>query len=636
MCEGPRRDHTSTFLTMAEDAATAARLEKEAFVSGLEGSTVVGSLIPVLILPFLVHIASILHTLAAVHRHRTSGHSPIRAHASPQGDVAALPTHFRGSEEKNNILRDPIDADPRGGGQHGRAVGVRVVGELLCITVPELLCLTADPSASWRPLGVFLAAVGLSLGLEMYMKHVYLRGDPDTARILHTARTHALFEPRKAFVTNFRACTTLLTCLCILAVDFRCFHRGYAKTEARGTALMDLGSGMFIFGSAIVSPLAMRHTHEATSKPASEGVMMGSAGKAKLKPWARQVLKYGVPVCLGVLRLVVLRALDYQQHDSEYGVHWNFYVTLAAVWFAVSVMHATSSATGLPRLTMACVVLAAHQAVLSRTSLSEWMLSAPRTGGFFAENREGIASVAAFAALYLVAEAVAEILLWQPTPPSQKRALGRWMKRVGTLGAVAVGAWVVYLVTAVGLQPTSRRTTNLAYTLWLLATALTVLGLFAGLQVMSLFPQRSLSLDAINAWPLTTFLVANLLTGAVNLWLDTLRTPTVTAVVVLVAYMLLTVSVPVVLSPAKRLGPNTVSGLLEDAQRRKQEKHGGAGSSQRGSAQWRYKDLAKGKVPVSLRHRQRRSGGGDVSGGRPPPGVEVVGAGGGGGGGGMG
>ena len=48
----------------------------------------------------------------------------------------------------------------------------------------------------------------------------------------------------------------LMTCICILAVDFRVFPRSFAKTETFGVSLMDVGVGTYIISSALTSKYA--------------------------------------------------------------------------------------------------------------------------------------------------------------------------------------------------------------------------------------------------------------------------------------------------------------------------------------------------------------------------------------------
>ena len=80
--------------------------------------------------------------------------------------------------------------------------------------------------------------------------------------------------------------------------------RRFAKTETYGTGLMDVGVGG-LRSARSSSPSARR---------------------------ARVALRRALPLlALGAATLAGKRGVDYQQHVSEYGVHWNFFFTLAGV-----------------------------------------------------------------------------------------------------------------------------------------------------------------------------------------------------------------------------------------------------------------------------------------------------------------
>jgi hypothetical protein len=72
---------------------------------------------------------------------------------------------------------------------------------------------------------------------------------------------------------------------------------------------MDVGVGLFIFSNGII----VKPSATAFSKKKFQKLLVGC-----------------LPLfILGFSRLVVTKEINYQEHLTEYGVHWNFFITLA-------------------------------------------------------------------------------------------------------------------------------------------------------------------------------------------------------------------------------------------------------------------------------------------------------------------
>ncbi len=121
---------------------------------------------------------------------------------------------------------------------------------------------------------------------------------------------------RKQFVQNFRAFMNIATIMSILAVDFPIFPRRLAKCEVYGKGLLDIGVGSFIFSHGLVSPMARGKVQN---------------GASKLGNILKNVTGCFPIIFIGILRLISVKATGYQEHETEYGVHWNFFFTLAFV-----------------------------------------------------------------------------------------------------------------------------------------------------------------------------------------------------------------------------------------------------------------------------------------------------------------
>ena len=256
---------------------------------------------------------------------------------------------------------------------------------------------------------------------------------------------------------------------------------------------------------------------------------------------------------------------------SEYGAHWNFFFTLSTT----ALFSALFPLSGGQAALAASAIAAAYQTALSQTGLSAWLEQHERNMGDLIEaNKEGIFSAAGYLALHAAGSAVGHICcavsfkrLLQDIIHQRNASARQMNTRAGAVrrqAPISVTTGLVWLaaapfamatvfavVTALdsNVQPTSRRLCNVAYIATVVALSCTMLWCshLCDSLVLALFskppPQRTL-FDGISKHQLPVFLAANVLTGAVNLSMDTLAASDGMALGVLVVYMALWCAVP--------------------------------------------------------------------------------------------
>ncbi|KAL5628296.1 hypothetical protein BROUX41_003044 [Berkeleyomyces rouxiae] len=404
----------------------------------------------------------------------------------------------------------------------------------LAILIPVIIILLLPPSTTPassrqsqnRPTAATLKKAGL--------KH-------DTSRV-SDKDLHALGI--KPFITMYRGSMMAITVIAILAVDFRVFPRRFAKVETWGTSLMDLGVGSFVFSAGVVG-----------ARP----LLKERASGIKADPVRRMLasFRHSLPLlALGVVRMLSVKGLEYAEHTTEYGVHWNFFFTLGLLPPFVAMSAALFDI--IPSFAaQAILIITGYQVTLYATPLQNYIIMAERLN-LISKNREGIFSFIGYLAIFLAGQDMGMWILPRYIKPhgslnasAQRKTLLKTMFMWSAFWSVAYVATTHYH----GLNlVVSRRIANLPYVLWTAA--------FNTAQIMAccivetvFFPaahnppagdvrsekeihdaSTSRLYRAINRNGLAIFLVANLLTGLVNMTMPTLTASVGLSMAILVGY----------------------------------------------------------------------------------------------------
>ncbi|KAF8873964.1 GWT1-domain-containing protein [Gymnopilus junonius] len=383
-------------------------------------------------------------------------------------------------------------------------------------------------------------------------------------------------------LTTYRAHMMLMTVLAILAVDFPVFPRSLAKCETFG---MDLGVGSFVFSQGIVSAIPL----------VKDASYLQSAFLPKLLKVTRKSLPI---IALGLVRVLLIKGTEYPEHVTEYGVHWNFFVTLALLPVLQVFLHPLL--VRLP-ISMVGVLVGIVQQVA---------LSHPRTS-LVSANKEGLVSLLGYLSIQLLGLSAGTLIL--PPSPSyfRRQAVSEadWTSpRQLDKTATELCAYAILWWSLLGLARLarvdgrwSRGKVNVSYILWIAAfndsfilLYLVILDLWifgratpptssearhhkrkmsdlrskaaeaegSGTTAAAYFGLSTAANDArqvqtrrdvgnppvllevMNRYGLVVFLLANVLTGLINLTMSTMYMSDGAAMLVLSVYSLICCAVP--------------------------------------------------------------------------------------------
>ncbi|CAL9732357.1 GPI-anchored wall transfer protein 1 [Monosporozyma unispora] len=348
---------------------------------------------------------------------------------------------------------------------------------------------------------------------------------------------------KKPYITAYRSHMLILTCLCIIAVDFPIFPRRFAKVETWGTSLMDLGVGSFVFSNGLVSARSLLKS-------------------SKRVPFHKRVFS-ALRSCqtllvLGLLRLYFVKNLEYQEHVTEYGVHWNFFVTLSLLPIVLVIVDPITDY--IPRFVIALVISGVYEWFLVKDDVFlNYLILAPRNN-IISANREGIASFIGYCAIFIWGQSTGYYLLGNiptknnlykasitplKTKNNTKACLWDRMTTVTPVKGLLVWFSITFVITkfilVVHPQDISRRFANLPYTFWIVTFNTGYLAVYSA--VDKIFNSgngeestSSVCLEAMNTNGLVLFLLANVTTGLINMSVSTIDMPDTLAIATLLGY----------------------------------------------------------------------------------------------------
>jgi phosphatidylinositol glycan class W len=419
---------------------------------------------------------------------------------------------------------------------------MEVVIEFATLILPNLILQTSLLSYLVGPI-VLLAAMTI---ISFIIPTNVVRSSSTTKSSSSSSQTE-INDKRPPFLTVHRAAVYIQTAIAILAVDFPIFPRRYCKTEVSGYGWMDLGAASFI----IIAGWSSAATSTATSLSSST-----AASDAALK---KAVIKCTPLVILGIIRLITIKGVEYQEHVSEYGVHWNFFFTLCCVEGCMVLWKFVKLTTRQQKYwtdaSLASQLLINYQLYLSIGGGQDFIENGSRYCGHnkwlcnvYVANREGILGIIGYLGLRLMSESMARYCIWitkttkvvgEESKSSMIAAANLHSLRQRRLFTSSVFYWIAhYFLTFVLGVPNSRRSTNVSFITWSLAQNTSQLCLIHFVMT------RENSLDTaprifncINRFGLPVFFISNILTGLVNLLVDTMHSSNEKALLVLSIYL---------------------------------------------------------------------------------------------------
>ncbi|EGV61011.1 Glucosaminyl phosphatidylinositol (GlcN-PI) nositol acylation protein [Yamadazyma tenuis] len=351
---------------------------------------------------------------------------------------------------------------------------------------------------------------------------------------------------KKAFLTAYRSHMLILTNFAILAVDFHVFPRRFAKVETWGTSIMDMGVGSFVFSMGLVNSRSIIKSKINSMQP-------NSFGLSKYLSLIFTNFKATIPMlAFGIIRFVSVKGLEYQEHVTEYGIHWNFFITLGLLPTFIAILDPLFELV--PRALVAFLIAATYELALCNTGLLQFILwPENRLDSLVTMNKEGLFSFFGYLSIFIFGQSFGSFVLTGRKTPNnligfnlQHKSPKSWLTVSTVKGLVISTVFYQSLGYFVKESPLffniSRRLANLPYVFMIVAyNSFFLLCYCLCNELIGDNDTHSQILEAVNKNGLVYFLLGNLLTGLINMSINTLECDTKTSFLILLVYGIVTI-----------------------------------------------------------------------------------------------
>ncbi|VDD80089.1 unnamed protein product [Mesocestoides corti] len=399
---------------------------------------------------------------------------------------------------------------------HGTSETVSIALDLLCTVVAFAL-----PCTLLADYTLELVILTCSTACLVYLKLPSLR---------HCPTFHNAFSVWRRLL---RAVVLFYTCVCIYAVDFPIFPRRFAKTETFGISLMDTGVGLIAIATGMSNVAFINDCRNRQSS------------------LLKVIVKSTIPsLLLGAIRTLTVKTLGYPEHVSEYGIHWNFFITLALVrlggFLCGYVVSGQSDFDAMNNtLVLALLAVCLHHFGLLvglgwASRITNEISPADRESSLVLANAEGLLSLLGYLSLFLFGTVLSYFVHIHTDPNNRgskvkfvcvqgKRTWIGETRKVAT-AVLGISALAFLVVALYGAGSVSRRLVNLPY----IALQIGLMTFVMGVTLLWVFHNQPGEYKVTNKKDLFSlvtivsdnsfayFLISNVVTGLLNMFIDTL------------------------------------------------------------------------------------------------------------------